>query len=352
MFVHRVTYDATPLKVTVTWGQQRYGPEVGKIFVLQSSWALLVEEQVFRTGMNDENEHDDVMSKFILYRGVCSPQMRATDTNRGEAVACVLRSCNMMPALLDDSQSFITERVRLVETDSHGANERGERLYDAFNNTGWERLSVPCVAHRVHLAAERTLSLGVAWLKGATRALLVIWQSNYMSSIREALESLVRERCECKLAASHSLSTEAKRYRQRVLSLFLPSVKTSRKRARAIWLFATVWNGDWRQDGKLVHICKGAECCPRGHLDTVDLMIRAVPALLKVLRPAALNRANWLDWHRPFQFLGIMSSMHSLLRALYQRAFAKQAGFCIPPSDHTHPKPTKVVLEPVFVGRG
>ena len=270
-YVDRVTYDETPLKSVISWGGQRIGPEVAKNFVFQSSWALLVRHEKigYDASQDDMAENSERVAAYdyVIYRGWMSPQMRATDSAKGEAVAAMLRSCPEPPKLINDP-SFCENRIRLVETDSAPSNSRGERLWNRYR-PGWQQCEVPCSAHRIHSAAERTFQMTLPWLRGATRTLLVSLQAYYMAAIRRAFEDLVRERCVVIKKEDFSLSREARIYRRNIIETFIPDMKSSRKRSRALLLFCCVFNGDWRQDSVIQHICSGEACCANGRESTV-----------------------------------------------------------------------------------
>eukprot|EP00971_Amphidinium_carterae_P353058 6492807-Amphidinium_carterae.8 len=104
----------------------------------------------------------------------------------------------------------------------------------------------------------------------------------------------------------------------------MPSAKTPRKRATVLLIASGMLNGDWREGQCLIHVCSGHACCPQGRVSAVEKMEMLLGKLLKSVRPSVINRGNWLEYHKPFSFLGLLHGMHGLLTALYQRAFATQ----------------------------
>ena len=76
----------------LNWGhakniEESKGPEVGKVFALESSWALLLQRCEGNVGSKDDSKPTKA---YEIYRGHFAPQVRATDANNGEAIAMVL----------------------------------------------------------------------------------------------------------------------------------------------------------------------------------------------------------------------------------------------------------------------
>ena len=288
LLLQRVSYDETPLRVALTWdSSEGRGTEVGKVFCMESSWAVLVKR--CEGGSEDKPDESESTKGFEVYRGHFTPQLRAADAKNGEAISMVMSTC---VDLIDELPvpDLFQRYVRLVDTDSCPANERAERLWAAFRPQ-WSRFLVPCSAHRMHAASEKLLKMLPTWHKGVVRSLLLAQRSQNLSAMRRALMEVIREKCRLVPAHQYTLTLEARTYRKNLLSIYLPSRKTSRKRCRVLLTVAALMNGDW-QSPDLLHICSGAGCCPNGLGGAKWKMEQMLAKLLTTLRPSLLTGAT------------------------------------------------------------
>eukprot|EP00971_Amphidinium_carterae_P071810 1420223-Amphidinium_carterae.1 len=176
-----------------------------------------------------------------------------------------------------------------------------------------------CIAHKIHACADKGWALTRTSLTGVTRTLLVLQQASHVAKLISALKSLIPQWCR-RLPATHILDSEAIEFRNNTLSTWLgpSSGLRPRKKAIVIAIAGTVLNGNWKVSGQLQHICHG--CC-ENEQDTIELMQRWLPKLLRTLRGQALCRGNWLHWPTPLCLVGILTAAHDLLPALFTSAF-------------------------------
>ena len=90
-FTHRRAFDETPLRLRVAVeegeGQQ---VQLAKVFLIQSSWSALLRRKRMDSGDFE----------YILLHGESSPQVRAADSGKAEAIIEVLRSTSLVPMFL------------------------------------------------------------------------------------------------------------------------------------------------------------------------------------------------------------------------------------------------------------
>ena len=301
-------YDESPLRVRVAWDSSGSAPnQLAKVFVAHTQWILLLQKV-------PTNASEDL--EFLMLHGLMSPSVRAGDSTSAEGIAAVV-SQFPRPALLAKQVMDNPWIVRVSETDGAAANMKCERLITlAEKNTSLQLL---CMAHRIHSIADRVFELDASTLSGVIHSLLSMQPANQMLAIETALMTLVEQ----KLHIDHStqmLGEDAIHFRQAILTCFLPKRKYPRKRCVCLLLCALL-NGDWRQQDRVLHICKPG-CC-HNKAETLSKIKDVMHRALRSLRPSKMCRANWQDWHRPMNVLGLIGNMHHLLGDAFEMALTK-----------------------------
>ena len=208
---------------------------------------------------------------------------------------------------------IVPHAIRLVESDSLGANKKAERMMQASHKwRGWTHLSWYCMAHRVHQALTRSLSFYKPLSSGLTQtALLMCHTPGNLPKARRLLTALVEEKFAF-VRGQSQLDLASVRFKQRCIQLFAPV------HAMPFLVFVStfVLNADWRNGDQITHFCQG--CCA----SRADALMKTQQALLKILSlvpPRLLSKANWLEWRKGAQFMGVMGSVHRVGRELVQR---------------------------------
>ena len=314
-FCLRSAYDETPIQVKVGFASLTDEvTELSKVYVVEMSWSLLVCTTV------EPNPHRDA---FLLIQGAFSPTIRASDTNRGESVACILRDAwqgniGCMAAI----EETFPLHIHVTESDEAPANLRGERLLSNTCLPTWTSLPLRCSLHKLHSTCEKVFQLCPLVLTGSIRVLLVLQSTSNMQRLKSKLRELIEGKFEF-IVGPRELSHEALEYRKWVLTTWMPGKEQSRKLATLLTLSACLLNGDWRGD-RIQHICHS--CC-QSRNDCLAKVQVHMAKLLDVLRMAALCKANWASWSRPLSLLGVFCSMNAILPALFRRAFGNEVSW-------------------------
>ena len=304
VMVHKVSYDETPLKLTSTGAEDGVAiTTTCKLFVLHSSWGILVE--------NLETK------KRMSLHGSWAPIVRTSESTAGECVASILDSAPSPPRCLE---TFLPRRcIRAVETDEAPGNIRGQRLYEGRpdREADWMLWHSYCTAHKAHSISERTWDLSGPVMKGVLRTLLLFTDDAHF---RKLVQTLIDEIPNLCTVVQSDVSHEGQLYRQALLKAFAP--RQPMQRSLLVSISGTLLNGDWRRKGVLEHRCQAGCCVDRN--DTVAKLKKGLVKLLRQMKPTALCKGNWTDWSAPLPFLGWWIGVHHLLPHLFAKAYAAQ----------------------------
>ena len=303
-------YDETPLKMRGHFGDS----QVAKLHVVEASWGCLLrlpQQGEGEAGPADEEEpRARAARRFVFWCGELAPQCRIVDSGSAEGVAAIIES-TLLPQ--DRVPSLVPHPIRLIETDSLGANKKAERMMQTSRKwRGWTHLSWYCVAHRIHQAFTRSVTFYKPLTSGLSQiALLMCHTPGNLPKARRLLVELVEEKF-VYVRGGGELSLAAEHFKQRCIQLFAAPHAMP-------FLFlvgAFILNGDWRDAHEITHRCGG--CCA----DRQHALAKAQQAVLKILSlapPKMMSKANWLEWNKAAQFMGIMGSIHHMGRELLQR---------------------------------
>ena len=143
-----------------------------------------------------------------------------------------------------------------------------------------------------------------------------------MEKFKHQMALVIDERARL-LYQAVALTREAQEFRATILQHF--SACRNQKGTRCLEALAqTLLNTDWRETKWITHHCPGTHCCrDRSHF--CEKLKKQMAKLLKLLTPAVLNRANWLSWARPMNFLAWFLALHGILQTTLLQAFGGQS---------------------------
>ena len=315
LFVHRQCWDETLLRLTVSFAgdQASQHAQLAKSFVTQSAWGMVL--------LMNPVEGVDLykQSKYLFLHGVWSADVQASDSTAGPCIAQILHKAPQAP---DDVKTLFARRVHLAECDEAGSNIRGLRML-RHDDPSWSTLTWFCSCRKGHAVAEKVWALAPDLLSSVIHALLAVLNAQHLQRLRVAVETILRRKYVRRRGLPPS-SSSALAFRKATLDTYLPG-KLRQGRARAVLLALTNHlNGDWRDDTEIQHYCVSEACCasPEQSLQKASFMLSQA---LRAVKPVSLCRANWLEWAKPFQFLGYFSHVHRILPQAFEAAFAAQA---------------------------
>ena len=87
-FQFRNSFDETPIKIRVAWGlPDSFTVEVAKMYVVESSWAMIVRFK----GMQEHSQDE-----LLVLHGSYSPSIRVANGMNGESIAGVLANVSVL----------------------------------------------------------------------------------------------------------------------------------------------------------------------------------------------------------------------------------------------------------------
>ena len=131
--VEHALYDETELPVRVQMEGRDADLQRAKIFVLERSWSMLVKV----LPLSKTRDGDGCGAEYVIVDIALSSRVRATLATTGETVYELLSKATPLPDV--SSFPFLT---RLVETDEHGGNQRGETFFTKLAETHGSDASV------------------------------------------------------------------------------------------------------------------------------------------------------------------------------------------------------------------
>ena len=340
VYVEHQSYDETPLKLRVTDPcSQSEHPQISKVFVSQSSWSCLVEDQMVDA---------ESPSRFLWIRGGRMPQLRCAASATAEAIAAVMDSGWPSGSGLRLNTDGFEMHTRLTECDEFSANLRAERLMHlraVQEHPQRQHLLLVglCTAHKLHASALRGFSLCPLTVQGLTRVLLCLQQPGIYAEFKTRLLSCVALSTQ-RITDPQPLSSQAEQFKNNVCAYFFPSTSSSSSKCKAaVRSLTQVLNGDWRVRGRFVHHCSSSQCC-EALSDTKKKLEALIRRVLRSLRPRILNKSNWLSWSECMSWVGMFMGMHGMLPHLLPGILEKQ-GAEGPPCEHAADLPADVAPE-------
>ena len=310
MMLHRTCYDETPIRLRVNFTSGA-DSQLGKVFVLQSSFAMLLAVPRGHQDLPERDAGDGLpdASNMLVLQGEFTPKVRATSGATGEHVAAVAEAA-WQPSKRA-MQVFANGGVclKLVETDEYPGNTRAERLLKERHEDAYEVLHLMCAAHKVHASATRSFALVTHFMKGLSRTLLVLQQPGMMGRFKKWMRTFIRGHVRFDVVLAE-YTPDTRRFKETLLKYFSPA--SPKKRALFQHLVTNLLNTDIREVGVLRHCCQGGACCQ----DQAHFMMKLEHALLKLAskwKPRPLNRGNWMQWDQSLLFPTIFCGVHGLL---------------------------------------
>ena len=296
-FLWKTKFDETRLLMKAAFAGWA-ASQAYRCYVVECGWACLVQD------MTKEAPEGDPGAGYFLIHSDMAPQVRVADSGTGEALVAVLASTGRPPDTVKDT---FPRLLRVTECDSAGSNFRGERLLQKLPLwRPWLRFVQPCLAHRVHQAACRTVDLQPKLMSSITRTALYL--ADHLPLFRSALEAILRDKFVV-VNRAPDLDRDQQAFRRRTLQLFSPDRGHSTK----LWLSLVsqgIFNGDWRESHRISHYCQG--CCR----DADHALHKAISTCMRIVRTAApcpFNKANWQAWRRCRCYIGLLGGIHNLL---------------------------------------
>eukprot|EP00971_Amphidinium_carterae_P148653 2947479-Amphidinium_carterae.1 len=282
-YINYQAYDETPLRLRLQFHENEAEPQVGKVFVVKSKWAMVLQET-------------DGAKQLFSFHGSWSDALRVVDRTTATGIAMVLSTCPRPPKRVED---MFDMKLRVAESDGLLANQAAERLtMTSLSDEGWCAVQYLCTGHRVHAVAEKVWSLEEAALSGVVRTLLVLQNSTTLSAFRRALEMTLQERMRV-VQGEPLLTSAALEYRANVLRTFAPNRKHPRQLA-VLAVFASVFNGDWRDINQITHFCRDPRCC--GSIAEAKMkMKQSLLCLLQTWRPRRICKGNCCPLQAPLR---------------------------------------------------
>ena len=307
--LEHVQYDETPLLCRVASNNGIKLVQRSKLFVIDVDWQCIVEWAMRR---------NNAPSKYFKIRGRRSVSLVPAERCSGEGIEAVLQQSR--PPDLDGPHWRY--KVRLAEVDAFSGNQRAEGLFMAKRGPTWSHSMQFCMGHKLHKAAESTMTLPrvAKVLSGLIHASLWLTSPQSMPKLRAALLRELTMR-PLRISVGTASSAESARHRDRVRRLFSPSPRDQPKRHAFIEIATQqVFNGEWR-GSTIEHHCPDASCCPRGREDFMEKASAVLQKITTVLPVETLQRNNWRDWNRGLRCHGFVQAVHGLWSSAFIHAF-------------------------------
>ena len=318
LFVRQRKYDETNSVLACWWNQgpgtlddlgQLLDLEVGptKVFVVEAKAAMLFH----RTGGGSREGADATAALGVSWR--CPSLLQAVERNSGECYAVALeQACGQDYDDLVDSK--FARQVDVICTDAHPANLKAERTRKIGHPLP-ARLHLLCDAHKAAAVATKTFHL---WKELPTKVIqLALATKGGIATLRRHVREIIRERLAIEGGVS---SREAAEHRAAMAKLFLPEHRPKESARRVVML--SLFNGDWREAGKIVHHTTGE--IGGGAKEILHAFLTwGTPALLpRTLKVFA--RSNWTGSGASLADIGLLLVVHNILPAAFSRAFAEK----------------------------
>eukprot|EP00971_Amphidinium_carterae_P198043 3930731-Amphidinium_carterae.1 len=318
LLLEHCLYDETPIIVKIDFGQGS-DKQVGKVFVVEKSWTMLVE-RLPSALLDPGNDKGEVPAPAFSVLEVCtSPEVRGAANATGETIFDVLQSTMQAPSGL--AQLF-SMSARLSEVDEGPANNRAETMLEMERGPTWEYMRSLCIPHKIHAAARKTWEIKseASVVSNVIHSCKVFAMAGSMTRFRNALSQVVQTRFSV-IHMPRPDDSSSKSFKDAVMKYFLPPPKHPRRRA-AVMLTLDFFNCDWKS--RLCHYCHGPSCCENdaaSRKKAIDLLHK----LTRVLNPKIFNKANWKDWPASLSFFAVLSGLHSVLAEAFQLAFTSRS---------------------------
>ena len=317
-YFEHLSYDETGLQLRTYYATDEIDKEVGKVFVLEHSWCMVLE---CRPSSASQASSDVSPGQFLVLQGVSAPTIRTSKSASGSYTAAVLSTGPQPPK---DIESVFDLCVRVTETDEGPSNPVAEahvlagRMSDKKHNKVWSHAFVWCLAHKTHSCCTKLWGLQEQILSVIIHSCKTLLTAGAWGALRDRACELMLERFTCTPGDAATLDPDAISFRKILHSYYLPATSSPKKRATVLAALK-YFNGDLRQD-KVTHLCGG--CCANAaqSREKASFLFRC---LFQAIRPKMFAKNNWIDWSSTLIFFSFADAFHHVIVDAYQTAFLK-----------------------------
>ena len=318
LFIRQRKYDETNSVVSCWWGQGDFGlPAIGELFDREIGptkiFATETQSAMVFTRPEGEGAEHWTGPPAVAFSWSNPATLRAVQQNTGECYTEALTRVCSQP--YDEAVDLHFRRqIDVACHDAHSANFRAERMLSSLH-PGTAKLSMVCDAHKAAAIPTKVFDIWKDLPSNIIR--LALATKGSISALRRAMRQIVIEN----LVITGGVSTrDATQFREDMVRLFLPDDKAKNVKRRI--LITELFNGDWRQLGRVVHHSTGKIPCGDEGIRAAFLKW-GIPSLLpRSLKVFARN--NWTGSGAAIRDIGLLVSAHGLLQAAFARAFRGQ----------------------------
>lgn len=211
---------------------------------------------------------------------------------------------------------------RLSTTDADGACCKAERAVAAENRSSGH-CHLTCDIHKTSHIAQRVGKLVSFDITGVISIALALQAPGSMRGFRRVLRRQLAAKV---VRLSGSPGALADQHRVAVLDMYCPVHQGRPRQAMQRFMVEALANGDYSNELEVHHYCRG--CCA----NEAETKVRFVTVFTNMLcrqSPKVFPRARWTGVDECLQALGLMASMHGLLRSVFAE-WASSLGTKIP----------------------
>lgn len=168
---------------------------------------------------------------------------------------------------------------------------------------------VACEIHRMSNTVEDVFLPLTDEISSIIRLQLTLQSANSMNTFRKALRDVIAD----SLDFSFGRPDNADRaYSNACMDAFLPG--NSKTATLSRFVITTLFNGDWTDSSKVVHICPG--CCA-GPEECTDRLTTLGVSVIAGVGPNVWPRHRWKGSRQSINWLALLESIHCLLSRTY-----------------------------------
>ena len=230
--LHKVKYDEIQMHIRCSYAEGPLRVAFAKVFCVLESWSIVMSSAHLTNG-------------HLQIEGSFAPKVKVAQSATGESIAKVIEETLAVPGVAISAKMPIW---RLLETDECAANLRGEKILAAQKGHP-PKMHIICSGHKCHQVASKTWEFFNPLHSAVVKTLVFLRSAGifprFLQTIMNEMDSLV-------VISTDSLDADALRYRDIVLSHFIPRARDS-LRAHTICqvLSENLLSGDWRVPGRL-----------------------------------------------------------------------------------------------------
>lgn len=326
--VDAARYDETPMKLSASPPPLKAAAaesealdaggagEVGQLVLQQSSFHMAyvgrkasgVKKLLQSEGTWGFIIQDPSSGKLLTVIGRAATWLQLLERTTGEVL---LEAARRRSTVSSASESF-NHKLRLVQHDAHGANDRCEQGWMRDHGDSWALLELHCDVHKVAGIQTKTIgNMMKGTISGQLHFALAVNDGVGMHRFKRVLRELVVERLVIRRGRP---AADAESFRRHVLRLCLARGSRLLERRLALWCLP---NGDWRSQGVVeVYVPMHAEVNRAALVETV------ASSLCAVLLPGKFQvypRTRWTRSDTAFDEFCLLEAVHGLASAIFPR---------------------------------